>query len=44
MISITECRKILTGDYSDDEIEQIRDSLYQLANILFDQFQKDKNN
>jgi hypothetical protein len=36
MVSINECKKVLANDnkqYSEDEIIQIRDFMYQLANI-----------
>lgn len=36
MLSIKECRKFLGNDYSDNEIEKIRNTLYKFALIYFD--------
>ena len=36
MLSIEQCRKYLKGNYREGEIEEIRDSLYQIAIILVD--------
>ena len=44
MISIERCRKYLKErDYSDEETQKIRDSLYQLGEMLFDEFIHKKN-
>jgi len=41
MISIERCRQILKNDnYSDEEIRKIREILYQLAEMLFDEYMK----
>ena len=36
MLSVEQCRKYLKGNYREREIEEIRDSLYQMATILVD--------
>jgi len=36
MLSIEQCRKYLKGNYREREVEEIRDSLYQMATILVD--------
>ena len=44
-ISLAECKKILNTDglfYSDEEIIEIRDFLYQLADIAMDDLEKDR--
>ena len=46
MISIEKYKKILgkeAQNLTDEEIEQIRDAQYKLADILFDMWQEDKN-
>jgi len=45
MISIKKAREILGDKYknlSDEEIEKIRDEVYQLANLVFDSWLKKK--
>lgn len=43
MISIEQCKKHLKNcDYSDEQIREIRDILYQLGEMLFDEFMKQK--
>ncbi len=45
MLSTEQCKKYLKGgNYTDNEIEEIRNSLYQTAEILIEQYVKDKNN
>lgn len=46
-LSIEQCRKYLKNcEYTDEQVEEIRDSLYQLANVLVDDYlnkkEKDK--
>jgi len=46
MISVKECRKVLTqneGAYTDEEIKEIRAILWGLAEIEFNHFIKTKN-
>lgn len=39
MLSVEQCKKYLKdGDYTKQEIEEIRDSLYQLAEILVTEY------
>jgi len=39
MLSIEQCKKkIKSNNFTDQEIEEIRDSLYQLADILVTDF------
>jgi len=41
MLSVEQCKKYIpAGEYTDEEIEQMRDSLYQLAGILVEDFMK----
>lgn len=44
MLSIEECRKLIDGgdNMSDEEIKEIRDELYKLADICWDQWVIDK--
>jgi len=45
MISIEKFKQLLGSEaqnFTDKEVEQIRDSQYQLADIAFDMWQKDK--
>lgn len=47
MISIEKFKQLLGSEaqnLTDKEIEQIRDSQYQLDDIAFDMWQEDKNN
>ena len=44
MLSIEECKKYLNDTYTDEEVEEIRKSLYQAAELLIDKFIEDKNN
>lgn len=34
MLSINQCRKYLDNRYTDEEVKKIRDSLYQLSDVL----------
>lgn len=44
MLSVEQCKKYLpSGKYTDEKIEQMRDSLYQLAEILVEDFIKRRN-
>ena len=46
MISIEKYKKILGSEaqnLSDEEIEQIRDAQYKLADVLFDMWWEDEN-
>lgn len=45
MLSIEECRKLIDGseEYSDKDIEEIRTTLYGLANLAFDTWLEEKN-
>lgn len=39
MLSIQECKKRLPSKkFSDEQIEEIREKLYQLANIFIDEY------
>ena len=43
MLSVDKCRKFLKGrEYTAQEIEEIKNSLYQLATVLIDSFIKQK--
>ncbi len=43
MLSTTECKKRLgKNNYSEREVEEIRDCLYQLANLLVNDYLTDK--
>lgn len=45
MLSVERCKKHLKNcNYTDKEIEEIRNSLYQAAEILVEQFIKDMDN
>ncbi len=44
MLSIEECKKYFNDTYTDEEVEEIRKSLYQAAELLIDKFIEDKNN
>jgi hypothetical protein len=45
MLSIEKCKKYLNDNsYTDEEIEVIRSSLYQAAELLINKFIEDKNN
>lgn len=45
LLSTEQCKKHLKGsNYTDKEIEEIRNSLYQVAEILTEQYIKDKDN
>jgi hypothetical protein len=44
MISLEKCKKYLNGNsYANEEIEEIRSSLYQVAELLIDKFIEGKN-
>ena len=39
MLSVEKCKKYLkNSDYTEQQIEEIRDNLYQLAEILVDDY------
>lgn len=43
MLSIQECKTYLRkGDFTDSQVEQIRDSLYQLADLFIAEYIKTK--
>jgi hypothetical protein len=43
MLSIQECKPYLRkGDFTDGQVEQIRDSLYQLADLFIAEYIKTK--
>lgn len=46
MLGVSQFRKFLPSEYqslSDNDIEEIRNNLYGLANIIFDEWKKDNN-
>jgi len=43
MFSISHCKKYLDNSYTDKEIEEMRDSLYQFAEISVDDYLKEIN-
>lgn len=43
MFSISHCKKYLDNKYTDKEIEEIRDSLYQIAEISIEDYLKKIN-
>ena len=43
MLSVQECKRYLRqGEFSDERVEQIRDSLYQLADLFIREYIKTK--
>jgi hypothetical protein len=38
MLSVDKCKKVLGSNYCDDDISKIRETLYQMANILVKQY------
>lgn len=43
MISIEQCKKILNNsNYTDEQIREIRNILYQLGEMLFDEYMRQK--
>lgn len=44
MFSISHCKKYLDNSYTDKEIEEIRDSLYQIAEISVEDYLSKKIN
>jgi hypothetical protein len=43
MLSVQECKRYLhKGEFSDEQVEQIRDSLYQLADLFIREYIKTK--
>ncbi len=43
MLSVEECKKYLrNGNYTDEQVEQIRQGLYQLADLFITEYIKDK--
>ncbi len=42
MLSVEQCKNYLPG-YSDDKVEEVRDSLYQLAGIAIDNYSKSRS-
>ena len=43
MLTISDCKKILSQVQEDEQVKEIRDTLYQLANLLIENYLKDKN-
>jgi len=43
MLTISKCKKIL-GQVQEEEVKEIRDSLYAFAEILVDEYLKTKSN
>ena len=45
MLTVERCKRYLKDcNYTDEETEEIRNSLYQTAGILIEQYVKDKKN
>lgn len=44
MIPISECRKYMPADWSDDQIELYREKLYSLAHITFSLYKEQIQN
>lgn len=45
MLSIAKCRALLKGhDLTDEQIERVRDLLYQLSNLLIENYLSKKIN
>jgi len=44
MLSLEDCKKYIKTPHTDEEILQIRDSLYQLANIFLENYLKGNEN
>lgn len=42
MLSVKECRKFLPGDFRDQEIEEKRARMYELAQLIIEQFTAEK--
>ncbi|MBL8012657.1 MAG: hypothetical protein JNN05_02300 [Candidatus Omnitrophica bacterium] len=42
MLSTAECKKHLNNTFTDEEVEQIRASLYSLADLFIAEYQKSK--
>ena len=43
MLSVEQCKKYLnSGGYTDQQIEEIRERLYQLARMLIEEYLKTK--
>ena len=43
MLSVQECKQYLRkGDFTDEQVEQIRDNLYQLADLFIAEYIKTK--
>ena len=44
MLSIEDCKRYLSnGSYTDNEIEEIRDSCYKAANFMIDNYINQRN-
>lgn len=43
MLSVNNCKKYLDDSYTDKEIEEIRDSLYQMVEISVEDYLKKIN-
>ena len=46
-LSLVECKKILNTDgvfYTDDEVIELRDWLYHMADIVFDTMDREESN
>lgn len=44
MLSLEDCKKYIKSPLADEEILQIRDSLYQLANIYLENYLNQNEN
>ena len=43
MLSVEQCKKHLANnDYTDEQIEEIRENLYQLANVFVEEYLQSK--
>jgi|AntAceMinimDraft_16_1070373.scaffolds.fasta_scaffold02359_9 hypothetical protein len=38
MLSVEECKRVLGSNFSDEEVIEMRDTLYQFANILIQKY------
>jgi hypothetical protein len=43
MLTVKQCRKYLKNDYSDKEVEKIRNNLYDLADLIIGVSEKCKD-
>ncbi len=42
MLSVQECKKYIKNEYSQEQIQEIRQGLYQLADLFIDEYLKKK--